>query len=485
MSSSAVRRRGPASLALRIVVLVSLATTLVFLVFSWVVERSLERHFAELDAGELGAVAEALAGPLRAAAADADTALLRQQLEAAASGHHRVFYRVTNEAGATVLANGGPAMARIAAGRAAVPTVDADHLAVWTDGEKAYRGAVLRFAGGYTAAVAIPIDFHLAYIHGFKRMIWWATGIALAIALLLTWLAVRWGHVPIRRLNARIRAINSSRLDTRLNSQEVPVELAGLVAAFNDMLERLDRGFQQLRNFSADIAHELRTPVTNLTTQTQVALSQPRSAPQYREVLYSGLEELERMSRMIGDMLFLAQTENDRGVRNLSSIDLAAMAADLFDYFGAWAEDSGVVLQVRGRAGPVRADAEMMRRALSNLVSNAIRHTPGRSTVILDLSEDAGHALVRIRNPGSRIPPESLPHLFDRFYRVDPSRRRQGQGAGLGLAIVKSIVELHGGEVSVRSGELETCFEVRLPLQNPQDGIATDGRNRPQPAPEA
>lgn len=478
MSNSAAGHRGPASLALRIVVLVGLASTLVFLAFSWVVERSLERHFAEMDAGELEAVAEALAAPLRAAPAGVDAELLRQQLAAATSGHHRVSYRVADGGGTTVLANGGPDLARLASGQAAAAAIDADRLAIWTDGANAYRGAVLRLPNGYTAAVAIPIDFHLAYIHSFKRMIWWATGIALVIALLVTWLAVRWGHVPIRRLNARIRAINSSRLDTRLRAEEVPVELAGLVAAFNDMLERLDRGFQQLRNFSADIAHELRTPVTNLTTQTQVALSQPRGAEQYREVLYSGLEELDRMSRMIGDMLFLAQTENDPGCRNPSRIDLQKMAADLLDYFGAWAEERGVTLQVRGQVGPVQADAEMLRRALSNLVSNAIQHAPPGGGVALDLSETDGQALVRIRNPGPRIPPESLPRLFDRFYRVDPSRHREGRGVGLGLAIVKSIVELHGGRVSVSSDERETCFEVRLPLRGPANVIRPAARGR-------
>ena len=475
MSSSSSPLHRPASLALRITLLLGVVIALVFLSFSWLVERSLEFHFAEQDAGELAAVASAVSRTLAETPADASLVQRQARLAGAISGHHKIYYYVGDAQGRKIYANGGPDLGRLAARLMPVTTLDARTVTVWEEGGSTYRGGVLRVptpvsegAAGPTdalrIAVAMDMDFHMTYLHRFKRMIWWATGVVLCLALLVAWLAVQWGHAPIRKVNAQIRAIGSSQLHVRLNPQEVPLELTDLVMAFNDMLQRLENGFQQLSNFSADIAHELRTPVTNLTTHTQVALSQVRSAEEYREVLYSNLEEFEQMSRMISDMLFLAQTENDPGDRHLARVDLAALTADLFDYFGAWAEDRQVVLRLEGRARPVDVDRDMMRRALGNLLSNAVQHTaPGR-TVVVRLAEAAGVAVVEVINPGQRIPSEALPLLFNRFYRLDPARCRKGQGAGLGLAIVKSIIELHGGQVSAKSDDKQTTFEVRLPL---------------------
>ncbi|HEY8327055.1 MAG TPA: Cu(+)/Ag(+) sensor histidine kinase [Rhodanobacter sp.] len=462
--------RRPASLALRVTALVGMATTLVFLAFSWIIVRSLEHHFAEQDAGELRAVADAVIKPLREAGRGVDGALLRRQLAGAVTGHHGVFYYVADTAGNTVYAGQGPNLSPIAAGGQPTARIDARELATWQEGGKSYRGAVLRVDGNaglsgdpYIVAVAMDIDLHLSFLEEFKRMLWWATCIVLCIALLVAWLAVQWGHRPIRKVNARIRAIRSSQLDVRLNPREVPIELAELVASFNDMLGRIEDGFAQLSNFSADIAHELRTPVTNLTTQTQVALGQSRSAGEYREILYSNLEEFERMGRMIGDMLFLAQTENDPHNLHRVEVELGETVKGLFDYFEALAEDRNVSLHLQGRAGSIAADREMLRRALSNLLSNAIRHTPHGAAVTVRLSQDEERTVVSVENPGKKIPDEDLPRLFDRFYRVDPSRQRKGEGAGLGLAIVKSIVEAHGGEVRAASDDALTRFDVVLP----------------------
>lgn len=467
--------RRPASLALRVTLLVGVVIALVFLSFSWLVERSLEFHFAEQDAGELAAVASGVSRALADMPAEAPLAQQQERLAGAVSGHHKVYYYVGDAQGRQIYANGGPDLRDLARRLAPVAVLEARTVSVWEEGGSTYRGGVLRLPGpAHTAgaepagemriAVAMDMDFHMTYLHRFKRMIWWATGLVLCLALAVAWLAVQWGHVPIRKVNARIRAIGSSQLHVRLNPQEVPVELTDLVVAFNDMLQRLENGFQQLSNFSADIAHELRTPVTNLTTHTQVALSQVRSADEYREVLYSNLEEFEQMSRMIGDMLFLAQTENDPDGRRLVPVDPVELTEDLFDYFGAWAEDRQVQLRLDGKASPISADRDMMRRALGNLLSNAVQHTEPGQVVEVSLADAEGIAVIQVSNPGKRIPADALPLLFNRFYRLDPARRRKGQGAGLGLAIVKSIVELHGGQVRAYSDDVRTTFEVRLPL---------------------
>lgn len=472
-------RRRPASLALRVTALVGIATTVVFLTFHWIIVRALEHHFAEQDAGELQAVAHAVSATFRQARQAGDEAELHRQLAAIATGHHGVSYGVFDAAGRAFHASPGPDLSPLAATGRPAGRIDADNLLVWREADKSYRGVVLRAdadAPAYRVVAAMDIDFHLEFLEAFKRILWWATAIVLLFALAVAWLAVQWGHMPIRKATREIRTIRSSRLHVRLNPLDVPIELQELAISFNDMLGRIEDGFSKLSYFSADIAHELRTPVTNLITQTQVALSQPRGADEYREVLYSNLEELDRMSRMIGDMLFLAQTENDPHNLHLSEIDLETLLLGLFDYFEALAEDAGITLRLEGSAAPIRADREMLMRALSNLLSNAIRYTPRGACVTVRLAQDQRGTSLCVENPGERIPESVLPMLFERFFRADPARRRKSAGAGLGLAIVKSIAEAHGGEVEAASTEALTRFELVLPpLQKSPPGVLPGG----------
>jgi two-component system heavy metal sensor histidine kinase CusS len=260
------------------------------------------------------------------------------------------------------------------------------------------------------------------------------------------------------------QGISANRLGERLPPQSVPPELIDLATAFNDMLARLEGSFGRLSDFSSDLAHELRTPVSNLMTQTQVALSQARSAEQYREVLYSNLEEYERLARMIADMLFLAKADNGLIVPSSEPVDLAAEVRDLFGFYEAFAEDHGVGLVLAG-AGILRGDRLMIRRALSNLLSNAIRHTPRGGSVQVRIDRrESGEIELCVENPGEDIGPEHLPRLFDRFYRVDPSRHKaSSDGAGLGLAITKSIVEAHKGTIRIASANGLTRCCIAFP----------------------
>lgn len=467
-------QRRPASLALRVTALVCLAITLMFLGFSWVIVQSLERHFAQQDAQELQAVAAALAQPLERAGPALDAARLREQLARAVAGHHGIGYAVYDSAGQTIYATPATDLSALTRTGASVASLSADKLTVWQTQHKSYRGAVVELAArdtpaqpAYRIAVAMDIDFHLDFLASFQRMLWLATGLVLCIALVVAWLAVQWGHWPIRKVNEAIRTIRYSQLHVRLNPLDVPIELEQLVIAFNDMLARIEDGFSRLSNFSADIAHELRTPVTNLVTQTQVALGQPRSTDAYREILYSNLEEFERMGRMVGDMLFLAKTENDAHSLRRTQIDLGDMVHGLFDYFEALADDRAISLRLTGQVGPVHADKDMLMRALGNLLSNAIRHTPQGASVTVSLAQDRRHTLVAVENPGQPIDAAALPKIFDRFFRGDPARQRKSAGAGLGLAIVQSIAQAHGGEVSVTSTSVATRFALSLPCAAP------------------
>ena len=173
------------------------------------------------------------------------------------------------------------------------------------------------------------------------------------------------------------------------------------------------------------------------------------------------------MAQMVGDMLFLAQADNGQGVRNAADVSLAQEVRALFDYDEGWAEERGVSLTLQGSANAA-GDRMMLQRALGNLIANAIRHTPSGGTVTVTLSNPSDDsATIVVENPGAEIPPEHLPKLFDRFYRVDQSRQRGTEGTGLGLAIVKSIVDAHGGTVGVTSARGRTAFKITLPRLAP------------------
>lgn len=231
------------------------------------------------------------------------------------------------------------------------------------------------------------------------------------------------------------------------------------------MIGRLEESFERLSHFSADIAHELRTPLTNIITQTQVILGKSRSMVEYRELHYSNLEELYRLSKMVNDTLWLAKSEHGLLKPVREPLDINQEVCDLFDFFEALAEEKQIQLKLDGQMPLLKVDRVMFQRALSNLLSNALRHSPVGARVIVYLSiSNKGEPTISVRNSGPGIPDEHKLRIFDRFYRVDPSRQRQSEGAGLGLAIVKSIVEAHGGRIDVVSSNGETAFTIKFPL---------------------
>ena len=332
-----------------------------------------------------------------------------------------------------------------------------------------FRGVVTQASVGnrsYQITAAIDMDFHLKFLESFQQSLWLIMLLAGTITLLAAWFGVHQGHAPLRSLSDAIRAIQADRLHVRLDPATVPKELQVLVTAFNQMIERLDNSFTRLSHFSADIAHELRTPLTNLITQTQVGLGQVRKQDEYRELLYSNLEEQERLARMVNDMLWLAKS--DHGLIKPANVpmDMVVEVQESFDFFAALAEEKGVGLELEGVVPLIHGDRAMLRRALSNLLSNAIRHTPEGGTVQVRLGHHGNDEVyLYVNNPGSTIPDEHLPRIFDRFYCVDPSRTRQNEGAGLGLAIAKSITEAHGGRVKVTSEHGNTIFTLYFPLK--------------------
>jgi two-component system heavy metal sensor histidine kinase CusS len=458
----------PLSLTVRISLLFAVAASLVLLTTGYFLTQVVVAHFEEGDRHELNGKLELIGNLFRHASSQNELDLLPQQLDDALVGHPGLAVVVTDAAGEIWFATSGAdfphTLLQDCQNQPAACT--AGTLQQWQQSGTSYRGVAVSMAAGngrpYTVAVALDIEHHVHFMNRFRSVLALAIALAALATAGLGWMATRWGLSPLRRVTHMVAGISAERLADRLPATGLPTELRPLAAAFNAMLARLDDSFRRLSEFSSDIAHELRTPIANLMTQTQVALSSARSKDEYKEVLYSSLEEYERMAQMVGDMLYLAQTDNPLLKPGLEKVDLSHEIQDLFDYFEAWAEERAVSLTQTGSA-TVCGDRLMLQRALSNLISNAIRHTPQGHSVLVSLAMHMGKATVSVENPGTEIPAEHLPRLFDRFYRVDPSRQYNGDGAGLGLAIVKSIVEAHGGSVTVTSADQTTRFQLTLP----------------------
>ncbi|RZT31403.1 heavy metal sensor histidine kinase [Cupriavidus agavae] len=283
------------------------------------------------------------------------------------------------------------------------------------------------------------------------------------VAAALGYLLARRGLRMLRRMASDAAAVTTSRLATRLDVGGAPEELRELAGALNAMLARLQDSFTRLSQFSADLAHDFRTPISNLVGQTQVTLAQRRTPAEYEAVLESNLEEYERLSRMIENMLFLARADNAQVALGARSLDARAELDKVAEYFEAVAADRNLTVAVSGTA-TVTADQTLLRRAVINLLDNAMRHAPAGSTVRMVVSRpQAGQTAITVSNGGPAIDADALPHLFGRFYRADPSRRNSAGSTGLGLAIVDTIMRLHGGSVSVQSVEDDTRFELAFP----------------------
>lgn len=277
-----------------------------------------------------------------------------------------------------------------------------------------------------------------------------------AVSALGWWIARR-ALAPVDSLSEHARLLGSDNLSLRLPIGDLPVELAGLVLSLNDALDRLQDSWQRLSTFNADVAHELRTPLANLIGETQVALSRRRASAELEEVLQSNLEELERLRRIINDMLFLARADQGEVASNLVKVGLAAETRKNVDFMDVLFDEAGVSVEINGDA-QAQIERALYGRAITNLLDNAVRHgtTPGRITV--RIAEEAEAISIGVFNPGSQIGSTHLERIFDRFYRIDPARPNSQDSHGFGLAIVKAVAHMHGGSVFAHNEAAGVCI---------------------------
>lgn len=461
-----MRVTGRLSITLRLTLLFAAASTTVLLLLGYLIGGSVERHFAEQDMEVLTGKLKLTQHALEKVRSSGDLDALREQLKDSLIGHQGLAVLVATQQGQILFATSGAEFPRELKSRVQAGVVRA---ATWkTKDNQPLRGifsmAQTGIPGAAPAIVAVATDIshHAHFMNSFRTTLWSVVLLAACLTGFLGWIAARRGLAPLQAITREAAGITAGRLDSRLPVDTVPIELAELAHTLNGMWARLEDSFRRLSNFSSDLAHELRTPVSNLLTQTQVTLSKSRTLDEYRDILASNAEEFERLSRIIADMLFLAKSDNHLVVPNRETVNLIDEVKGVFEYYGILSEEKTIAMTCAGN-GCVSGDRLMLRRAISNLLSNAVRHTPEGGRIAVRV-EDADEGIVKlsVENTGETIPAQHLTRLFDRFYRADGSRQRSSEGAGLGLAITRSILRAHGGEARVSSENGVTVFSLEF-----------------------
>tara|TARA_R110001583_G_scaffold11285_2_gene51365 strand:+ start:39596 stop:40945 length:1350 start_codon:yes stop_codon:yes gene_type:complete len=334
----------------------------------------------------------------------------------------------------------------------------------WLDDSLNMRAFIFPIDENYTLVMGISINHHKIFFSEFKVILFWSMGIMLIISTLYSFAIVKKGLKPIEKLSAHISKVTPNQLEHRVPLDDIPVELYELTKTHNKMLDRIENGFTRLSEFSSDIAHELRTPLSNISTQNQVILSSERSNEEYQETIESNLEELGRITKTINDVLYIAKAENSMIHCNDEWLDIDDEIKKLIEYFNILAEERSLSIEITGRAR-IYMDKNMFERTINNLLSNAIRHADIRTKINIEVLSFADRTLISVGNFGPTIQPSSIPHLFDRFYREDKSRQHTHTvGAGLGLSIIKSIAQAYSGKVYVESEQGYTVFTIEYPV---------------------
>jgi two-component system heavy metal sensor histidine kinase CusS len=407
-----------------------------------------------------------------------DSHALREEVEidSAVRRYQKFYIRVMNDSGRALFTT--PGMDReLSAARIASDAAQQHGQIFWLKGAsgKPYRAIVARVPREngdretWTIQMTMDLSQEVEVLSQHRILIWIVLAVAAILCPRAGIAAARWGTRPLREVSETARSISSSTLNERIRTEGYPSEIASLAGTFNAMLQRLEDSFVRLSRFSADIAHELRTPVNNIRGESEVALARPRSMEEYRETLGSCLEESVRLSELIESLLFLARSESPGDHLKRKRQNIGTLLSGVQEYYDAAASEAGVRLHLDCEGEVIGdVDGPLLQRALGNLVSNALAHTPVGGTVLLTAVQQPQQVRIEVRDTGSGIPSESLPKVFDRFYRADSARTRHSGGSGLGLSIMRQIVFLHGGDVKIESEtSLGTTVSLTLPSLEP------------------
>lgn len=309
--------------------------------------------------------------------------------------------------------------------------------------------------GTHSAVIQVATDTTLDAegLAWFRRLLAAVLAGALLLCSIVGWHIVRWEFAPLRRIAEATSRTSFMTLGRRLSLEGLPTELHHLAVEFNEMLARLESAYSRLRHYADNVAHELRGPVSKMLLATEVTLSRARSSNDYRAELESNLEECQRLANIVDSLLFLARAENTEVELKTQAVDVAKELELICDFFDATAEEAGVKLSMTCQPGlTVEVERVLFQRAITNLVSNALAHTPRGGSVTLEAKRTSDAMVaIDVADTGEGIPKDAQVHIFDRFYRADQVRSPTSGRVGLGLPITRSIVMLHGGTIEVES----------------------------------
>ncbi|MBJ9938092.1 heavy metal sensor histidine kinase [Acinetobacter pittii] len=447
------------AISFRIAIIFTLSTVVILMIMGLVIHQLVMHHFETQDRTQLEGKIQLLHNLLEQNPSNSQD--LNLYLKDALVGHHDLIVQIERPTGQIIFSS-APAIIN----SQSLIKSKYNSWIEWKIENKTYRGLIYNKASDQnnnisTAQIIVGVDTseHIHFLNEFRRQLLYIGIIGTICLMLLGWFAAWRGLRPVQKMAKVAEGISAQHLSERLEVDNTPTELKSLAIAFNDMLDRLETAVGKLSDFSSDLAHEMRTPINNLMTQTQVCLSRTRDITTYQEILFSNLEEFERLARMVSDMLFLAKAEHGLHRANLQRVNLVKEVSTLFDFYDAIAAEKGMSLEQTGQ-GYVEGDPSMLRRALSNLLSNAIKYGKSDSIIKINCHQNNDATVLTIQNESSPLSQEQLTRLFDRFYRTDASRQRVEEGTGLGLAITKSILDVHGATIQANYDDGHIIFKI-------------------------
>ncbi|WP_137922419.1 heavy metal sensor histidine kinase [Hydrogenophaga sp. 2FB] len=448
------------SLTVRLTILFACVLMLVLAGFSWLVFRETSNRFHELDESLLKGKIQLVTEAARESRTEEQ---LQGWLQTSMRGHAGLYIKIVNEAG-DLFEHGGLKLPESLLADISGTNIDKE----WRQTEHslyATRFDVLLGGDGkrkLSVIAAVDTRQHTEFLERLAAKTLGYASFAVVIGSMLGWLASRGGLKPLTTMKARAERLNANRLTERIPAQSWPKEMVELANSLNGLLDRLQRDFDRLSAFSSNLAHEMRTPVNSLMTVAQVTLAQPRTSDEYRDTLETIAEELQDQARTIADMLFLAKTENMHALPSIQRVDLEIESQSLFDFYDATASVKNLNFTTAG-TGHVFGDRLMIRRAISNLLSNAVRHADPESTIAISIDSHEDAITLAVSNYGTEIPVDLQASLFDRFVRLSSTKSRAGEdGLGLGLAITKAIMRAHHGQVTLKSGAGVNTFVLEF-----------------------
>jgi len=447
------------AISFRIAILFSFSTVIILMIMGLVIHQLVMHHFETQDRTQLEGKIQLVENLLEQN--HHSPSELNLYLKDALVGHHDLIVQIERPSGQIIFSSSPTALKS----KTLVKSKHGSWLE-WKVQNKIYHGLIYKKSFDQNSAipsaqiiVGIDTSEHLHFLNDFRRQLLYIGVIGTICLMLLGWFAAWRGLRPVQNMAKVAEGISAQHLSERLEVDNTPTELKSLAIAFNDMLDRLETAVGKLSDFSSDLAHEIRTPINNLMTQTQVCLSRSRDIATYQEILFSNLEEFERLARMVSDMLFLAKAEHGLHRADLQQVNLVKEVSALFDFYDAIAAEKGMSLKQTGQ-GYVEGDPSMLRRALSNLLSNAIKYGKSDSIIKIKCQQNSDTTELTIENESSPLSQEQLTRLFDRFYRTDSSRQRVEEGTGLGLAITKSILDVHGATIQANYENGHITFKI-------------------------